>query len=96
MNSTNSDALATATATGHRDPKSLQGYIVPSDALKMKAARTIGSAMKSSSVSSSISARASSSSSSVINKKRKIEYSDNEGCDENEEENEEEEDADED
>ena len=44
MNAEGSDAVATAIGSGHRDPKSLAGYIVPSRDLKTKAAITIGKA----------------------------------------------------
>jgi len=49
MNSEGGDALATAIATGHRDPKSLMTYVTPSSGLKMKAARDVGKATSSSS-----------------------------------------------
>jgi hypothetical protein len=46
MNAEGSDCIATATATGHRDPKSLlSSYVRPSNSLKMKAARTVGATL---------------------------------------------------
>lgn len=53
MNSDNADAVATAVATGHRDPKSLMTYTTPGPGLKMKAARAVGKAVAHSSSSSS-------------------------------------------
>jgi len=47
------DMLATSAGTGHRDPKSLQGYVKAGPILKMQAGRSIGKAIAGASSSSS-------------------------------------------
>ena len=49
MNSANSDSLATSASSGHRDPKSLLGYVKKGPSLKMKGARSIAAELSSSS-----------------------------------------------
>lgn len=51
------DVLATSVGTGHRDPKSLQGYVKPGPNLKMQGGRVIGKALAGTAASSSSSSK---------------------------------------
>jgi hypothetical protein len=48
MNAANSDSLATSVSSGHRDPKTLMGYVTKGPSLKMKGARSISAELSTS------------------------------------------------